>query len=275
MPKIFISYSRADSDFVTKLESNLSDLGFDVLLDKKHLLGSRSTVREIHSKISQSDYLIPVMSANSLRSEWVRPVEIAWAHQLQKEGRRIRILPVLLRKMRSSFSELAGVNYIDFTVEYELALARLVQSLPSSEYDELYHLREQLDEQTIQERSLLSVLRKVATRPRKSRKTPHWQTLSAREFLEEIRSVVNNEEFLDSAYWWLIVHGVLRFNDIDRFWDKKDTYKDSRKYARISPRGAALMEDLSTESTDDASREATRLRPASSRAPAKNRRAKP
>ena len=120
MPKIFIAYSSADLEFVKKLIDRLSDLGYDVLYDKKHFHGGRSTVGEIRTKIQQSDYLIPVMSGDSARSKWVRPVETKFALSLQ-EKRNIKIIPLLFRKARIAFRELAHLTHIDFTIDDTMA----------------------------------------------------------------------------------------------------------------------------------------------------------
>ncbi len=271
MLKVFVSYSRADAEFISKLVNDLSDLGIDVLLDKKHLRGGRSTVSEIRAKIGQSDYLVPVMTGNSVRSKWVRPVEIAWALKLQKEGRRLRILPLLLKDSRSKFVEVEDLNYIDFRNDYGIGLARLVQSLPNPEYDEIANLRKELDEEKIEERSLLSILRRVATRPRKSGRRPNWSDLSAKQFMREIRRVVKDDKLVNDIYWWLIVYGALRFKNIERFWDKKDVYQNSVRYAKIAPRGTVLMDDLSTEHVDR--RSTLAVRRSSSRARTPKRRA--
>lgn len=271
MLKVFVSYSRADAEFISKLVNDLSELGIDVLLDKKHLRGGRSTVAEIRAKIGQSDYLIPVMTGKSAGSKWVRPVEIAWALKLQKEGRRLRILPLLLKDSRSKFVEVEDLNYIDFRYDYGIGLARLVQALPNPEYDEIANLRKELDEEKVEERSLFSILRRVATRPRKSGRRPNWSDLSAKQFMREVHRVVKDDKLVNDIYWWLIVYGTLRFKNIERLWDKKDVYQNSVRYAEIAPRGAVLMGDLSTEHVDH--RSALAKRRPSSRARAPKRRA--
>jgi hypothetical protein len=235
-----------NSAFVSKLVNDLTDLGLDVLLDKKHLRGGHSTEAEIRAKIAQSDYFVPVMTSQSVRSKWVRPVEVAYALRLQKEGRRLRILPLLLKESRLKFDELEGLTYVDFTGSYAIALAKLVQALPKPEYDEIANLRKEIDEEKIQERSLLSILRRVATRPRKSNKMPNWPDLSAKQLMKEIGRVIKSREFIDDAYWWLIVYGVLRFKNVEKFWDE-ESYDGSVKYARVAARGVALMIDLSSE----------------------------
>jgi|GEM_PF-2414468 len=245
MPKIFISYSRADAAFVKKLVRHLERLGFDVLLDTKHLRGGRATDTEIRQKIEQSDYFIPVITSSAVRSQWVGPVEIDWALRLQRNGGRLKIVPIQLKQSRARFPSLGGTNYIDFQHDYILGFAQLLQALPHVDYDELFNMRKQLDEEVIQDRSLLNLLRKVATRPGRK---PAWLGLPARAFMKEVQKIVGNEDILNEIYWWLIVYGVLQFKNIDRFWDKKDRYKDSVKYAKVATRGAFLMDDLSSES---------------------------
>ena len=248
MSRIFISYSRADTDFVKKLVNDLSDLGFDVLLDTRHFEGGRSTKPEITAKIQRCDCFIPVMSAESAKSKWVRPVEIKLALQLQRDGRIIRVLPLLLRKGRFVFRELSHLNYFDFTTEQQnLAFAKLVQALPKIDYDELSWLQTSLETEPFQNTTMLRFLRKMATRKRRSGRPHDWASMSAEKFMREVGRNVRGDENLDTAYWLLIIYGVLTFKDVTKFWDERDHYKDSMKYAQVAPRGVALMNELGTQ----------------------------
>lgn len=244
MSRIFVSYSRADLEFVKKLVDDLAELGFDVLYDKRHFQGGRSTEPEIRAKIQQCDYFIPVMTGDAARSKWVRPVEVKLALKLQKDGCNIRILPLLLRKGRVEFRELSRLNYFDFTTDQPLAFAKLVQALPKVEYDELFNLQKVLDTEPFQDRTMLRLLRRMATREKRSGRLHDWAAMSAEGFMKEVRKVVHNAEDVDTAYWLLIIHGVLKFQDIENFWDESDNYKNSMKFAEVASRGVALMNEL-------------------------------
>lgn len=252
MPKIFVAYSRADLSFVKKLVNYLEELGYTVKYDKKHFRGSRSTKGEIYSKIEQSDYFLPVMTGSSMRSVWVRPVETQRALDLQQEGKNIRIMPLLLRKMRghATFPELTHLNYFDFTGKnHVIAFGKLVQALPDTEYDELFYLQKSLEDEPIENRNMLKVLKRMVARPRKPGRRPNWGAMSAKQFMQEVEEVVDGKDDRDSAYWLLIIYGVLKFKNIDKFWDGKDTYPNSVKYAEVAPRGVELMNELSMQGT--------------------------
>jgi hypothetical protein len=47
----------------------------------------------------------------------------------------------------------------------------------------------------------------------------------------------------DNAYWWLIVHGVLRFADTEH-WFSGDHWTDSVENAEVTERGVALLKKL-------------------------------
>jgi TIR domain len=107
-PRVFISYSKADADFATKLASALAGLGVKPILDREVLLvGDRveATVREL---IDQSDYVIFVASNASRESNWART-------ELQEAFRRRKpVLPVVLQRDAIP-EELRNVYYADFT----------------------------------------------------------------------------------------------------------------------------------------------------------------
>jgi hypothetical protein len=52
-----------------------------------------------------------------------------------------------------------------------------------------------------------------------------------------------SEVATDDAYWWFLVHGFFRFDNID-YWGvaKEATWKDSCDEARLTERGSALLE---------------------------------
>src|SRR5205085_10318233 len=144
---------------------------------------------------------------------WVRPIEVEFALQLQRDGHQLQILPVVL-KDQTVFRELSELNYVDFS-KGRVSMAKLALTLANPEYDEIYNLRRELDKKSFNDRSLLSVLRRVATRARPSGTRLSWSSLSARKFMTEIEKVVKGRNFAEFVYWWLIVYGVLRFKDID------------------------------------------------------------
>lgn len=65
--KIFLSYSWKDKDYVSKVDSALSSLGFDVSRDIRDL-GHGKSIKEFMRTIRKSDYVVIVLSSNYLKS---------------------------------------------------------------------------------------------------------------------------------------------------------------------------------------------------------------
>ena len=86
-PRVFISYSHADEEFVDELTSALTHEGVHVWLDKFEIAVGKSILYEVtESGIGKSDALIVVLSNNSVKSRWVKEeLEIAFQIQLKQD----------------------------------------------------------------------------------------------------------------------------------------------------------------------------------------------
>lgn len=123
MQKIFISYSRKDTDFVRKLAGDLEKAGYDVWWDITDLRGGDDWVRQIPSAIEASQFVIVVLSPNSIASEWVEK-EYTQALSLRK-----KIIPIMLVPCNVPFS-LNTINYVNFAVgEYEDNFKSILRAL--------------------------------------------------------------------------------------------------------------------------------------------------
>ena len=127
--KVFVSYSRRDADFVDQLDRRLTELGYEVWVDRDDIIGGgedrwrRSIVRAIRD----SDTMVLVLSPNGTTSENVeRELSVA-AHN------DTRVIPVIHQpcELPDGFQyELAGLQYVDFsTLEFDQALRVLVVQL--------------------------------------------------------------------------------------------------------------------------------------------------
>jgi AAA-like domain/TIR domain len=93
MPKVFISYRhlKPDEELATECARFLEGHGLDVFMDTRIRIG-QEWVEEIDRQLRSSQYLIVLLSAQSIRSDMVRR-EIALAHKLRKNEQLI-IFPV-------------------------------------------------------------------------------------------------------------------------------------------------------------------------------------
>ncbi len=109
MQKIFISYSRKDTDFVRKLAGDLESAGYDVWWDITDLRGGDDWVSMIPAAIAASQYVIVVLTPNSIESAWVRK-EYTQALSLRK-----KIIPIMLVQCAIPFS-LNTINFVNFSI---------------------------------------------------------------------------------------------------------------------------------------------------------------
>ncbi|MCW8980178.1 MAG: toll/interleukin-1 receptor domain-containing protein [Altibacter sp.] len=120
--KIFISYSRADTEYVSKLVTDLRSMDFEVWFDK-NIRSGEEWDNVIEREIKNADAMILVLSATSVASNNVKD-EMSYALELDKHVSPIKIEPCAV-PMR-----LARKQHIDFTeTTYEKGLTRLVEDL--------------------------------------------------------------------------------------------------------------------------------------------------
>lgn len=123
MAKVFISYSRKDTDFVRKLAGDLEKAGYDVWWDLSDLRGGDDWVNTIPAAIASSQYVIVVLTPDATESEWVRK-EYTQALSLRR-----KIIPILLKPGNVPFA-LNTINFVNFTSgEYEDRFKELLSAL--------------------------------------------------------------------------------------------------------------------------------------------------
>jgi hypothetical protein len=112
---VFIAYSRVDRVFVDRLVTDLKALQVRVWQDTLELQVGDQFRQKIEDAILRSRFFCFVMSNSSLRSFFVRRVELEAAFaKLLRQKRGSFILPLRLEKVRSSPLLLSTYHYLDF-----------------------------------------------------------------------------------------------------------------------------------------------------------------
>lgn len=127
MAKIFISHSSKDKEFVRKLSADLSNLGHEPWFDEWEIKVGECIVSKIEHGIKESDYIIIVLTENSVNSGWV---EREWKTKYWDEinqGKTL-ILPALLEDCKIP-ALLQTKRYADFRNNYSVALVHLMGSI--------------------------------------------------------------------------------------------------------------------------------------------------
>lgn len=123
----FISYSSDDAEFVARLASDLASSGKNVWWDRWEIRVGDSIVEKINNGISRNDYLIVVLSPNSVRSAWVKK-ELNMGLMRELTTRNVVILPIVIADCNIP-AIISDKRYADFRVSYDIGLSDLLSAI--------------------------------------------------------------------------------------------------------------------------------------------------
>jgi formylglycine-generating enzyme required for sulfatase activity len=106
MTQVFISYSRKDISFINRLAADLKNAGLDVWYDVSRIAGGARWRSEIENALRNSQYVIVVLSPDSIVSEWVER-EFLFSSNLRR-----KIIPIMYRACEVPLNYV-DLNYID------------------------------------------------------------------------------------------------------------------------------------------------------------------
>lgn len=124
IPSAFISYSSKDSEFVERLVNDLSKSRKKVWWDRWEIKIGDSITKKINEGIDRNDYLILVLSPNSVRSAWVEK-ELNAGLMRELQSRNVVVLPILIADCNIP-PLIADKRYADFRSNYGQGLAELL-----------------------------------------------------------------------------------------------------------------------------------------------------
>jgi len=125
--QVFISHSGKDADFASRLGEDLANHGFNVWLDAWELRFGDSLWDKIGEGLSDSTFLLIVLSPRSVKSPWVRRELNAGLSLEIERGQKI-VIPILFENAPIP-TFLKEKFYCDLSEDYDAQFARLVKSL--------------------------------------------------------------------------------------------------------------------------------------------------
>jgi hypothetical protein len=131
MSQIFVSYSRKNAQFVTRLVADLEAAGWDVFYDRK-LVPSENYDERLPEELARAKFILVVLSLDSLASKNVLK-ELRAGLSLENE-RKTTVIPVLIQpcaddKLRST---IGAKIYANFTTDYQAGFTELETALSDS-----------------------------------------------------------------------------------------------------------------------------------------------
>ena len=130
-PSVFLSHSWNDEFFTRRLAETLQDAGVYVWIDEAELRVGDSLISKISDAIDQTDYVVAVLSQNSVNSNWVKKeLELAMTEEIN--GKRVKVLPILIEECEIPLY-LRDKVYADFTNandpdEFKRSLSKLLNA---------------------------------------------------------------------------------------------------------------------------------------------------
>ncbi|NDY72837.1 hypothetical protein DO021_15150 [Desulfobacter hydrogenophilus] len=130
-PKIFISYSNNDLDFVQKLLREIEQLPVYVLFDKHELNVGDPISQKISELVDESDYFLVVISKNSSESQWIEK-ELENAINKKK-----KILPVVIDETPVP-KIISDLVYADFLESFDIGVSQITKALKTSKHNNFF-----------------------------------------------------------------------------------------------------------------------------------------
>ena len=124
MRKAFICYSSADKAFVQRLAKALEESDVSVWVDEKEILVGDDIRSKIEEGLNASDYLVIVLSPDSVESPWVAK-ELDAKLIEEVEAHKVTVLPLLHHECEIP-PLLKGKHYADFRADFARGLRELL-----------------------------------------------------------------------------------------------------------------------------------------------------
>ena len=124
MPKVFVSYARADQEMVQALIRELQELGYDAFYDQ-NLTGGQRWWEVLLDQIQSADGFLPVLTSEYRQSEACHR-EAVWAESLG-----IPFVPIDLGQASPDLFEkvVAEANWVRYSLDDRASVARLARAL--------------------------------------------------------------------------------------------------------------------------------------------------
>ncbi|WP_201008603.1 toll/interleukin-1 receptor domain-containing protein [Paenibacillus glycanilyticus] len=94
MIKVFISYSQRDIELARTIKESLEHIGNNVYLSNDDMIMGSNVVNEIVNQIKDSDFVLPLLTENSINSEWVM-YEMSTAIGYYQERSKPKVIPII------------------------------------------------------------------------------------------------------------------------------------------------------------------------------------
>jgi hypothetical protein len=131
MPEVFISYASEDRAKCEQLYRDLKAEGYDVWIDSQDLLAGSNWSVEIKKSIRAAQYVVIVLSSNSVSKRGYVQKEIRKALDILDEFPESEtfIIPIRLEPCEEEFERLKSIQRVDMFPNWDDGVARIIRAL--------------------------------------------------------------------------------------------------------------------------------------------------
>jgi len=123
-PTVFLSHSSKDKPIVERIYTDLKRENIGVWFDKWEIVVGDSIIEKIEQGLKHKDYLVIVLSTNSVESEWVKK-ELSAALMEEIEEKSVVVLPIVIEDCEKPLL-LKDKRHADFRENYQKGLNELI-----------------------------------------------------------------------------------------------------------------------------------------------------
>ncbi len=126
-PKVFISYAGEDRELAKRITDRLLESNIQVRFDEYELKIGDSLIDKIQDALTTSDYILILISSNSINSKWI--IEEINSKKIKEfKTRDIMTIPILIEDCEIP-SPLNSFSIVDLSKDFELGLKNLIDKL--------------------------------------------------------------------------------------------------------------------------------------------------
>lgn len=140
---IFISHSHKDEKFADQLALKLVDDRIPVFVDRWEMNVGDSITNKIEKAITNSSFLLVVLSKNSVQSDWCKR-EITSGLMMELEKKRVVLLPVLIEDCEIPLF-LRDKFYADFRNSFKEGYEKVKQAVSRLQNDEIGRIENEIE----------------------------------------------------------------------------------------------------------------------------------
>ncbi len=131
MARVFISHSHRDKPTAKQVSAYLKENSADVWIDDEKILVGDSIQEKIGEGIQSSDFVLVLLSSQSVKSGWVkREIEANLGEEISTG--KVKVLGVLCEKLDGTWSIpplLAGKKYADLSHDFTLGMKEVIMAI--------------------------------------------------------------------------------------------------------------------------------------------------